>query len=449
MTESSIFDPGYKPGMKNKPTANRGALAFNPLHPSMELPPEQLIRLLGMESKKTRKHLIIQHSSKQQNPRRAIDEKKTQPSPDHQNALCATGEEKQQASQESQQSHPIADEQKPHRSPNQGARKKTADRPQRPKPQPLARPSHPMEYERNEPADFDKRSPGWLLPALVTGLVAGITVSASLFWYQSSSSAKQEAPVPVASSEPRNRQIPKRQPNSQLEKRKAAPDSAKTTALPTPAKAAGSGNDANWQAALKAEQNRLRSAAKQRLTEQLTKMKVNRELAELQEPPVDEHTPVAAATLPAAAELAFDQLTVNEPATASAESPPGEESPFDMMQADKTKPAAEAETLPAVIPTQAVESDRNDEMFEESTGFVDRFEQQAVSDVTAATEQDTASNIAPSLDVNTTTAFTPSIEGDSVSDVAPSNGDEMKAGQISEGISDESPSSASEDSASF
>jgi hypothetical protein len=100
---------------------------------------------------------------------------------------------------------------------------------------------------------------------------------------------------------------------------------------------------------------------------------------------------------------------VNEPATASAESPPGEE----------------------------------------STGFVDRFEQQAVSDVTAATEQDTASNIAPSLGVNTTTAFTPSIEGDSVSDVAPSNGDEMEAGQSSDGISDESSSSASEDSASF
>ncbi len=449
MTESSIFDPGYKPGMKNKPTANRGALAFNPLHPSMELPPEQLIRLLGMESKKTRKHLKIKHSSNQQNSRRAINEKKTQPSPDHQNALCATGEEKQQASQESQQSRPLSDEQKPHRSPSQGVRKKAADRPRRPEPQQVARPGHPMEYERNEPADFDKRSPGWLLPALVTGLVAGITVSASLFWYKSSSSAKQETPVPVASSEPRNRQIPKRQPNTQLEKRKAAPDSAKTTALPTPAKAAGSGNDANRQAALKAEQNRLRSAAEQRLTEQLTKMNVNRELAELQEPPADEHTPVAAAPLPAAAEPAFDQVTVNEPATASAELPPSKESPFDRMLADETKPAAEAKTLPAAIPTQAVESERNDETFEESTGFVDSVEQQAVSDVTAATEQDTASNIAPSLDVNTTTAFPPSIEGDSVSEVAPSNDDEMEAEQTSDGMSDESSSSASEESASF
>jgi len=449
MTESSIFDPGYKPGMKNKPTANRGALAFNPLHPSMELPPEQLIRLLGMESKKTRKHLKIQNSSKQQNSRRAIDEKKTQPSPDHQNALCATGEEKQQASQETQQSHPIADEQQPHRPRSQETRKKTADTPPRPEPQQVARPSHPMEYERNEPVGFDKRTPGWLLPALVTGLVAGITVSASLLWYQSSSSAKQEAPLPVASSEPRNRQIPKRQPNSQLEKRKAAADSAKTTALPTPAKAAGSGNDANWQAALKAEQNRLRSAAEQRLAEQLTKMKVNRELAELQEPPADEHTPVVAATLPAVAEPAFDQLRVNEPATASAESPPGEETPFDMMQADETKPAAEVETLPAVTPTQAIESDRNDEMFEASTGFVDSFEQHAVSDVTTVTEQDTASNFSPSRDVNTTTASIPSIEGDSVSDAAPSNVDGMETEQSSDGISGESSSPAPEDSASF
>jgi len=33
-----------------------GQLNFNPLHPSMELPPEQLIRLLGLETRKPRKH---------------------------------------------------------------------------------------------------------------------------------------------------------------------------------------------------------------------------------------------------------------------------------------------------------------------------------------------------------------------------------------------------------
>ena len=178
MTESSIFGPGHsqhqKPGIKNKPSAGRGrgALAFNPLHPSMELPPEQLIRLLGMESKKTRKHMKTRRSSKQQKPLPAINEQKTPPSPDQQDSCRTTAEQKTHVSQGPQQSHRVADEQKTHRSPSQGAQKKTTDRQQRPEPQQVAPPSHRMEYERNEPAVFDKRGPGWLLPALVTGLVA-------------------------------------------------------------------------------------------------------------------------------------------------------------------------------------------------------------------------------------------------------------------------------------
>jgi len=434
MTESSIFDPGHsqhpKPGMKNKPTAGRGALAFNPLHPSMELPPEQLVRLLGMESKKPRKHLKIQRSSNQQKSRRAIDEQKTQPSPNQQDSCRATDEQKPQASQDPQKSHRVADEQKTHRSPSQGAQKKTTDRQQRPEPQQVAPPSHRMEYERNEPAVFDKRGPGWLLPALVTGLVAGVTVSASLFWYQSSPVAEQKAPAPVVSSEPQNRRIPKQQPNSQPVKRKSAQGSAKTATLPTqvPAKAARSGNDANWQAALKAEQNSLRSAAEQRLTEQLTKMNVNRELADVQAPPADGHTPAAAA---------------------GAESPPSEEAPVEMIQTDETKPVPDPEILPAVTPAQAVGSDRNGGMLEESSGFVDSFEQDTASDVAPTVEQDTESNIAPSLDVNTTTAFTHSTGRDTVPDVIPSTGDELDAERSTSATSDESSSSAAKDSALF
>lgn len=47
MTQSSISQSGQAP--------ESAQLNFNPLHPSMELPPEQLIRLLGMETKKDRK----------------------------------------------------------------------------------------------------------------------------------------------------------------------------------------------------------------------------------------------------------------------------------------------------------------------------------------------------------------------------------------------------------
>jgi len=448
MTESSIFDSGHsqhqKPGIKNKPSAGRGrgALAFNPLHPSMELPPEQLIRLLGMESKKTRKHMKTRRSSKQQKPLPAINEQKTPPSPDQQDACRTTTEQKTHVSQDPQQSHRVADEQKTHRLPSQGAEKKTTDRQQRPEPQQVAPPSHPMEYERNQPAVFDKRGPGWLLPALVTGLVAGVTVSACLFWYQTSPAAKQKAPAPVVSSEPQNRRIPKQQPNSQPVKRKAAAGSTKTATLPAqvPAKAARSGNDANRQAALKAEHNRLRSAAEQRLTEQLTKMKVKRELADIQAPPSDEYTPAAAATLSAAAEPSFDQAVVNEPAAAGGESPPSEQAPVEIP---------EPETLPVVTAAPSVGPDRNGGMLEESTGSVDSFEQDTASDVAATVEQDSESTISPSLDVNTTTAFTPPTERDTVSDVTPSSVDELDAEQSTSGTSDESSSSAAENSALF
>jgi hypothetical protein len=311
-----------------------------------------------------------------------------------------------------------------------------------------------MEYERNEPAIIDKRGRGWgwLLPALVTGLVAGVTVSASLFWYQSSPTAKQKAHAPLVSSEPQNRRTPKQQQNRQPLKRKAAPGGTKTVKLPTPApaKAVRSGNDAKWQAALKTEQNRLRRAAEQRLTEQLTKMKVNREMADLQAPPAIEHTPAAAASLSAAAEPAFDQAVVNETAAvAGAEPPPSEEAPVEMIQADETKPQADPEILPAVTPAQAVGSDSPGEILEESTGFVDSFAQDTAADVAATVEQDSGSNIAPTLDASTPTAFGRATERDTVPAVTPLSGDDLDTEQSASTIADESSLPVAEDSASF
>jgi len=446
MTESFIFEPGHsqhpKPDMKNKSSTGRGALAFNPLHPSMELPPEQLIRLLGMESKKTRNHMKMRRSSNQQKSHPAIDEQKPQPSPDQQDLCHSTDEQKTHASKDPQQSQRVADEQKIHRSPSQGAQKKATDRQQRPEPQQATSPSHPMEYERNQPAAFDKQGRGWLLPALVTGLVAGITISASLFWYQSPPAAEQKVRAPAVSNEPQNRRIPKQQPTSQRVNHNVAPASTKTATLPAqvPAKSARTGNGANRQVALKAEQNRLRSAAEQRLTERLARMKANRELADLHAPPAAEPMPTAAAALSAAAEPAFDQVVVNKPAAAGGGSPPSEEALVEIP---------EPETLPVVTAAQAVDSDRNGEMIEESTGFADSYEQDTASDVAATLAQDTESKIAPSSDVNATAAFSQSIEGERVSDITPPSGDELDAEQSTSATSDESSSSAAEESASF
>ncbi len=56
---TTISDPGQAQRMSRRDSDNShsggGQLSFNPLHPSMELPPEQLIRLLGLENKTKRR----------------------------------------------------------------------------------------------------------------------------------------------------------------------------------------------------------------------------------------------------------------------------------------------------------------------------------------------------------------------------------------------------------
>ncbi len=56
---TTMSDPGQAQRMTrrttDKPSPAGGQLNFNPLHPSMELPPEQLIRLLSLESKTKRR----------------------------------------------------------------------------------------------------------------------------------------------------------------------------------------------------------------------------------------------------------------------------------------------------------------------------------------------------------------------------------------------------------
>ncbi len=56
---STISDPGHAQRMTRRetdtPHSTGSQLSFNPLHPSMELPPEHLIRLLGLENKPKRR----------------------------------------------------------------------------------------------------------------------------------------------------------------------------------------------------------------------------------------------------------------------------------------------------------------------------------------------------------------------------------------------------------
>ncbi len=57
--DTTIADPGQAQRMQRRtsdtPSPGSVQLSFNPLHPSMELPPEQLIRLLGLENKTKRR----------------------------------------------------------------------------------------------------------------------------------------------------------------------------------------------------------------------------------------------------------------------------------------------------------------------------------------------------------------------------------------------------------
>lgn len=54
MTQSSTIGTEHTQSIDST-GSGKVQLSFNPMHPSMELPPEQLIRLLGVETKKTRK----------------------------------------------------------------------------------------------------------------------------------------------------------------------------------------------------------------------------------------------------------------------------------------------------------------------------------------------------------------------------------------------------------
>ena len=129
--QKSATSRGPEKGTSEKAPAGGNRMAFNPLHPSMELPPEQLIRLLGLETKKTRKQDARQARKRPETPAPRSAGHDTKPS--------------------AQLPPPI----RPQRSRAAAAHTRT-----------------------------EKSRSGLLLPAIAVGVLAGVAASGYFFWYQ-------------------------------------------------------------------------------------------------------------------------------------------------------------------------------------------------------------------------------------------------------------------------
>jgi hypothetical protein len=204
----------------DKPRAANVRSSFNPLHPSMELPPEQLIRLLGLESKKIRK----------QKRKQAAPVQRTTASSDASTAALPP---------ELERSKPVTTN----------------------KPIPEARSTHRQrEYElAKEQQGAARHHRSLWLPALTAGLICGAAASAYLFWMQPQHNSPETTAAPAVSKV--NRSSAASLPGKTITSKPAA---VKKSA-PVPAKK----NDAAWQATIEARAKRLRDEAKQRFGQRL------------------------------------------------------------------------------------------------------------------------------------------------------------------------------------
>ncbi|HHJ16322.1 MAG TPA: hypothetical protein ENJ80_06450, partial [Gammaproteobacteria bacterium] len=227
-TDTNIVDPGHAQRLKrradDRPAPGGSQMSFNPLHPSMELPPEQLIRLLGMESKKTRK---VRKSRKAAAPAPA---KKAQ---------------HQAKPQQAPEPAPAAPE--PAATPRKESHRKRS-----------------RQHEDLQPSVFDDKRRNLLIPALVVGVVAGIAVSAYLLWSQ---------PVPVAEQKPVTASTaPAQKQKSQTASQPLNRKPAAKPAASTPAPAMNIQQQAQWQAAIEKEKQRLQADAEQRLAKRIRQL---------------------------------------------------------------------------------------------------------------------------------------------------------------------------------
>jgi hypothetical protein len=225
---TTIADPGQAQRMSrrttDKPASSGGQLNFNPLHPSMELPPEQLIRLLGLEKKTKRR--------------------KKRPTP-----VTARVEE------------------------DTSACSAPADRPVK-----LTRPKTPpasAERERDiASAPFGEPRRNLLVISLIVGAIAGTGLSAYLFW----SGPDDDVATAVTHSVP----APKTgnpSPPATTVRHKELPDAAATTiAAPVEANRQGvvQRSNAISSGAIEVEEGRLRKEAEKRFAERRLQQDIRR-----------------------------------------------------------------------------------------------------------------------------------------------------------------------------
>ncbi len=239
---TTIADPGQAQRMSrrgsDRPLPTGRQLSFNPLHPSMELPPEHLIRLLGLENKtKRRKKRIVPvatHRSEEKKPGNAI----------------------------------------------------AAGKPATPTR--VAAPPASSEKERNTTPPFGERQRNLLATSLIVGVIAGAVLSIFLFW-NSPDNAAPTATQTVPAETVNKAVLP-------LPATKNRRLSATTATLPPPAETnrqgtVKRGNNSASAAAISAEEKRLRNEAENRFTERMLQQELQQETRrELEIPETDSAT---------------------------------------------------------------------------------------------------------------------------------------------------------------
>ena len=229
MNDTTIVDPEHAHQQNRRaadnPRAGGRQSSFNPLHPSMELPPEQLIRLLGLEGKKIRK----KHKPAQAKAPTRAD----------------TG---RAASVPATEIPPVPERLAPMRAETSVARR-----------------SPRKQRARQDLSAFPERRTGLLLPAVGIGVLAGLAVTAYLFWWQ-------PAPATTPTARPAGSREIAAPPKPLPVKRTLPPSVASpvqhANAPAIPAEPALS-TAPKWQAALTAQEQRLHAAAEQRLNQRI------------------------------------------------------------------------------------------------------------------------------------------------------------------------------------
>ncbi len=308
MNDTSLVDPSPARRASDKHRTSGSPTSFNPLHPSMELPPEQLIRLLGLEGKKTRKRRKPAAANEVKPPKEVVPAKELAP-----NAGSTAN------------SWTLPDDMVPASRKRAPKSVNTVNPPARTKP----RRSH-----AEEPL-FQERRKGLLLPAVAIGALAGIAASAYLFWSQpapeptaaptraavirSPAAAKAVAPKPTAA--------------------KIPPPSRAATASPTQRKQPEAVNDAKWRAAVQAQEQRIRAAAEERLRERM--QAANYRAAETTRaavPPISQDTAETLAVPPQSIDAPPDRLNPDVVAIETPAVPAEQQSPAVTNDATPSTP---------------------------------------------------------------------------------------------------------------